>query len=373
MSGGSGGQLAALIREQKPAILDEWEEAVRHSASFSANLSRDDLRDDMPSFLDRLMAWLSTDSTDTSKAVERETTGKHATHRLQHGVELRHLVHEYRLLRQIVLRRAIDAAKSVDELRGCIPRFANAVDHAIAESVASYSAARDQGRELMLGILGHDLRNPLNTISMAAQSLLAAGTLGEAEATVASRILRAADRVKRIVADLLDVVRSRFGVAMPVRPEPLDFRQVADNVTSELRLAHPGRKIAFEANGDLRGHWDRVRVAQLVSNLVGNAIVHGDDPISVSVTGREFEVELCVSNAGPAIRKELIPTLFDPFRRAPSKCSERDCEMGMGLGLYICAEIVRAHGGAITVESDERRTTFKVVLPRRLVAPGAPS
>jgi len=355
---------ASAIRDRKEAILSEWEEAVRSVCSPSMRLSREELRDDMPPLLDRLTAWLSTDSTDTAEAIEQKTTGAHAKHRLQRGVDLRELIHEYRLLRRIVLRHTFALVRDVDELQSAVCRFDEAIDHAITETAATYAKARDEARDLVLGILAHDLRNPLSAIKMAADRLSHAGPLNDAQVGLVSRLDRAADRIKRMLCDLLDVVRSRFGGAMPVHPQSFDFADVVGDATSELRLIHPARDITVEPRGDSRGEWDRDRIAQLVSNLVGNAVVHGHDPIRVTVVGDEREVELGVRNAGPQIPKELFPALFDPFRRGPSK-SVDDEQAGLGLGLFICSEIVRAHQGSIAIDSNEHCTSFTVRLPKR--------
>lgn len=354
--------LGKLIEDEHEAILSAWEDAVRRSNSASSRSSRDDLRDDIPRFLMRLSRWLETDSDDTSVAVEQETTGKHALHRLQQGVELRHLIHEYRQLRQVVLRRALTSLPLSPSVGADLLRFDDAVDHAMTESVSTYASTRDFAREIMLAILGHDLRNPLTAILVGTASLLKAGTLREAESRAVSRIARSADRIKHMISDLLDVARSRFGGKMPVSRERLDLGDVVSYAVEELQLSHPERNISYESRGDLFGCWDRDRIAQLTSNLVGNAVQHGRDPISVVASGGPGEVELAVTNQGAPIPLEAQPTLFDPFRR-PTKTDERH---GIGLGLYIVAEIVRAHAGAITLQSNEQCTTFAVKLPRGL-------
>jgi signal transduction histidine kinase len=351
--------LRHVISESGDALLDEWEAEVRRSSSASRDLPSHELRDDIPAFFGRLAKWLLTESRNTADAVDRETTGKHAKHRLEHGVELRDLVQEFRLLRQVVLRRGLASASEQD--RFDLERFSDALDHAMIESVDAYARERDVARDLFLGIVGHDLRSPLSAIALGAESLLKAGTLNQAESRAVSRIARSADRVKRTLSDLLDVVRARFGAKMPVKVELVDVGDVADLAVAELRLVHGGRRVTFEATGNLRGQWDRDRIAQLVSNLVENALVHGEDPIQVALRGDSDAVELRVTNRGRPIPKEVIPTLFDPFRSASSSHREH---AGMGLGLYVCAEIVRAHGGTIAVESDAI-TQFVVRLPRR--------
>lgn len=355
--------LAHLLRDDREAILHEWELEVRRSSSKSTSLSSVDLRDDMPAFLDRLADWLDSGSTNTADAVGSDTTGKHALHRLQHGVELRDLIHEYRLLRQVVLKRAV-ARGETEELQRNLTRFADAVDHAMTESVATYANARDEAREMMLAVLSHDLRTPLTTISMAATAMLKAGRLNPPEVRAASRIARSADLIARMISDLLDLARSRFGGSMPIHPVTLDLAEVAYYGVEELQLAHPDRTIEFVSRGDVHGRWDRDRMTQLVSNLVGNAVRHGRDPIHVVVRELDGEIEIRVTNRGPAIPTELIPALFEPYRRG-----EHANGIGLGLGLFIVAEIVRAHGGTVSVASNEKETTFCVRLPKNATEP----
>lgn len=353
--------LGEIIAAERETILSRWEDQVRRSNSASAHFSQADLRDDVPQLLERLSSWLDTDSTDTRVAVAQETSGKHALHRLRQGVELRHLIDEYRLLRQIVLRVAFSTGPQTAALANDVLRFDDAIDHAMSESVATYASTRDDAREIMLAILAHDLRNPLSAILMSAGSLLKSGALREVESRTVSRIARSAERIKHLIADLLDVARSRFGGKMPISRASLNLGDVVSNAVEELQLTHPERSISCEIHGDLRGEWDRDRMAQLASNLVANAIQHGRDPVTCVAADRNGEVTLVVTNRGAPIPPEAQATLFEPFRR-PVKADERQ---GMGLGLYIVAEIVRAHGGTVTVESGDDRTSFIVRLPRR--------
>jgi len=142
-----------------------------------------------------------------------------------------------------------------------------------------------------------------------------------------------------------------------------DLDALSRNVVSELRVAFPGRELVVVSDGDANGHWDHDRLAQVLSNLVGNAIQHGDTgaPIIVRIDGTDAAtVGLHVHNRG-TIAPQHLPSLFDPFRRAAAKGSSP----GLGLGLYITKLIATAHGGDVSVTSDdEKGTTFSVSLPR---------
>jgi signal transduction histidine kinase len=219
-------------------------------------------------------------------------------------------------------------------------------------------------RERMMGILGHDLRNPLSTITMADSLLLKRQDLAPEARDQVLRIRHAADRMQEMIGTLLDFTRARFLGKVPVSPAPADMGEIAHGVVDELRVAWPDHDIRVEVRGDSHGRWDSGRMAQAISNLVGNAITYGEPntPVRVSVDGTGDEMILSVKNHGPPIPPELMPVLFEPFRTgAPEDRSPR----GLGLGLYIVQQIVLAHDGTIDVESTAPEgTTFTVRLPR---------
>jgi signal transduction histidine kinase len=211
--------------------------------------------------------------------------------------------------------------------------------------------------ERFLGILGHDLRNPL-TAMLGAAALLDVDPLTERQTQLVSRIQRSAERMKRMVDVLLDFTRSRCGEGIPVSRAPVDMREICLQIVDEMRLAHPGRAAVFDAFGNLGGHWDGDRVAQVISNLLANALQHGRDPIRLVVRDDGSEVIVEVSNCGAPIPEHTLPTLFEPFVRG------EESGHGLGLGLFIAREIVNAHGGRIDVRSDEAATVFAVHWPR---------
>ena len=198
----------------------------------------------------------------------------------------------------------------------------------------------DQAKEQFVNILGHDLRNPLSAITVAAQFMLNSGDLAPQHERAAARIARAAARMSRMVADLLDFARGRMGDGIPIRDAPMDMAVVCKEAIDELQSAHSARHIGFVAQGDTSGTWDAGRVAQVVSNLVANALQHGSDPISVRLTGTGDAVTLVVENSGPPIPPHILSTLFEPFPHRDTSSTDR---IGLGLGLFIAREIVRAH------------------------------
>lgn len=213
-------------------------------------------------------------------------------------------------------------------------------------------------RERFMGVLAHDLRQPLNAISMAAFAMQA-GTR-ETFSKFFGVQQRAVQRMSRMIEELLDFTRNRPESGMPLQREAVDMAEIVHNVVDEIRVAHADRRLALVVDGICTGRWDADRLAQVCSNLVGNAIEHSapGSPVEVRLVSDDENVMLRVSNVGPAIPRELQKTLFQPFRRGRREST------GVGLGLHIVDLIVRAHGGTITVESDESGSHFAVSLPR---------
>jgi PAS domain S-box-containing protein len=221
-------------------------------------------------------------------------------------------------------------------------------------------------REQFVGIVGHDLRNPLSAISTAAQLLLRYG-LSERQARTAGRIVSTADRMARMIADLLDFTRSRLGGGFPIQTRRMNLHDLCETVIEELELAYPERTVELDARGDAWGNWDPDRMAQVLSNLAANALQHSPESSTVRVELRDEgeRVVFLTSNAGPAIPADVLPRLFEPGRRGPPGRSHKESS-GLGLGLYIVRQIVLAHGGDISVRSSATEgTTFEAWLPRR--------
>ncbi len=233
---------------------------------------------------------------------------------------------------------------------------------------------RDQAarlQELFVGVLGHDLRNPLSAITTTASVLLEKNGLGHTDAEAVARIVRSGRRMAIMIDQLLDFTRTRSGGGMSVEKRPTNLAEICSHVADELRSSNPGRVIQCRARGGARGKWDPDRLSQVVSNLVGNALRYGDAerPIRLSVSGKPSIVTIEVHNQGAPIPRALRPSLFQPFRRGGRSVGEpagsASSSKGLGLGLYISHQIVLAHGGTTEVSSTRAEgTTFRVILPR---------
>ena len=185
---------------------------------------------------------------------------------------------------------------------------------------------------------------------------------------LARKIINSASLAVRLVDQLLDLTRSRLGGGIPIDPKPFDMNDVCLQVIGETELTHPDRPLSVDLRGDLRGVWDRDRMYQLIANLVGNAVQHGEPRSSVElrVDGGKTEVVIEVANRGDPIPPASLPLIFDAFRL---RANNRSRTHGLGLGLFIAQQIARSHGGSIGVTSSESDgTTFRVRLPRGVAA-----
>jgi signal transduction histidine kinase len=240
-------------------------------------------------------------------------------------------------------------------------------EHALLVRTIQYAAERKRAEDfekLLIGIVSHDLRDPLGVISMTATTLKASPIYeGDTKRSI-DRIARASTRCIGLVRDLLDLTNVRLGQTLPTHPSTADLDGVIRRTVDEFSGAHPGLDVRYTGTSQAMLSMDADRIAQMVMNLLLNARQHGqkDGPIEVSLLGEGATLVLRVHNFGPVIPAALRPRLFEAFQRAAGKPGEGGG--GVGLGLFIVNEIVRAHAAAIAVTSSESEgTTFAVRFP----------
>ncbi|WP_397458502.1 sensor histidine kinase [Pseudomonas asplenii] len=294
----------------------------------------------------------------------------HAQARWFAGFTLNQMVAEYRALRASVLRLwlADPSEDSIGRTEDML-RFNEAIDQALTESVASYEEVLEQTRRKVLGILGHDLRTPLGAILMSSDLLSSSSMLSDRELDLSTQIAISVRRANRIVNDLLDMARCNLAEGMTVQKEMVDLNDICAQIVRELQIVYPKASIIFESETPLFGKFDPSRIGQVFSNLIGNALQHGDrlQPINVALEQSTTHVRFSVHNQGEPIPPHILPFLFNPEERY-SRYSETQCQSttGLGLGLFIAAEIVSAHGGHVDVQSTQQKgTRFEVTIPRR--------
>jgi signal transduction histidine kinase len=368
---------ADFIRSNREQIIEEWEAFARTRLPAAAGLSKEVLRDHAGQLIDAVAADI--DLPQSSQEQEKRAKGRgserrldmaaetHAGTRVEAGFSVTQLISEYRALRASVIRLWEESLPEVPNIeRAELTRFNEAIDQALTVSLDRYTQKIGTYRDQFLGILGHDLRDPLGAIQMAATVLVRSDDLPAKHVKIASGILKSATRMGRLIGDLLDLTRTHLGGGIPITPTPTDLRVVCQQVIEEIRTRHPDRVLRFEPTGSLHGEWDGERLAQVVANLVANAIQHGSEKTPITVTARDEgeDVLLTVHNEGPPIPESARDSVFEPLVRTPTHGP--DGKSSLGLGLFIVKEIVSAHRGDIRVtSSEERGTTFAVRLPRR--------
>ena len=257
----------------------------------------------------------------------------HAILRARSGFDINQLAAEYRALRASVLRLWTDAyvPSDVTEFEQVI-RFNEAIDEALAESISYFHSQVEQSRNLLLGMLGHDLRSPLQSIQMTA-TYLSALNAGTEVSSAAARLISSGSRMKALLDDLVDFNRSNLGLGINIRPASMDAASVLTDEINLLRAAHPTRRLDLELIGDTHGVWDGMRLRQVLANLVVNAIKYGDGaaPIQIVLGSDDAGLHFTVRNHGRAIERSALERIFEPLQ---SGTDAKDAS-SLGLGLYI--------------------------------------
>jgi len=372
-------RLSIFINENTEQILQEWEDFAVTIYSLT-DATKAQLRDHAKAMLEVICLDLETYQS-VQQGIEKskghaptgdaETAAEsHAVDRLHSGFTVEELMAEYRALRASVLRLWLNKIRKADEYDlQDIVRFNEAIDQSLTESIKRFSSLLRDSQNVFLAILGHDVRNPLGAISMGAQVIMQDVNLPPRHVKVATQMLRSTQRVTEIVSDLLDYSTSHLGGGIPITPAPYDLSGECESVVQEMKMFHPESLFFVDIEENVTASWDRARMSQALSNLIGNAVQHGvpASPIWVTMNTIANEVVMVVQNEGAVISPTQLRTMFDPGKSFAIKSnSERSAShaTNLGLGLYITNEIVLAHKGKIWVTSTEREgTTVKVQIP----------
>ena len=371
--------LPEFIVQHVDRIVDEWEQFAKAIAPDVDSMNRATLRDYAKSILLAASQDMKTAQTASEQAAKAMGAGPEKTPSLDqaaasHG-ELRHntgfdlvqMTSEFRHLRACVIRLWVNSLDSPElaHFQDMI-RFNEAIDEALAESTAAYAEQVNRSRDIFLAILGHDLRAPLQAVSISTEMLVRKAKLDTEALTYVSLIKNAARHMAVMVNDLLEFVRSRLGSSLPIDSTLMDLASAAQAAIDEACVGQPDCQALLIVEGETQGFWDRGRLDQLLQNLIGNALQHGTNSRGVTLTlkGTADSVTLIMHNYGSPIPEDALSTIFDPLVRSSSE------ELGgpstsLGLGLFIVKEVVNAHQGSIEVTSNEADgTTFTVVLPK---------
>ncbi|CRM62065.1 Bacteriophytochrome [Pseudomonas sp. 31 R 17] len=368
-------RLPDFILENLEPILQAWEDFARTIDTPGEELDSVALRDHAEQMLRAIVSDLRTKQTRQEQIAkaqghapedEQETAAEtHAMTRLMAGFTIDQMVSEYRALRTSVVSQWMRQVKdgtpiNVDDMT----RFHEAIDQALAESIASYSRAVEASRNMFLGILGHDLRTPLGAILLGADVLRRSQDAGARATKIANQVYTSVRRASQIVGDLLDLTRCQMGPGIPVKTSEINLSPLCQRVVEEIRAFHPEAIVMFDANTSVSGQFDGGRMEQVFSNIISNAVQHGDTtrPIQVELAIQEDFAVFTVRNSGEAIPEDVLPFIFNPMGRFSQRTAiHHGPTEGLGLGLFIASEIVASHGGSIEVSSDrEKGTVFQV-------------
>jgi signal transduction histidine kinase len=373
--------LAQFITENLEEILVEWEAFAASLLAPGEVMTALALRDHAKQILQAITLDIEAGQTELEQAYKskgyvriaeatRTAAMTHGSLRYLAGFDLRQLAAEFRALRASVLRlwlkRGVDGDAAFYEMT----RFNEAIDQALAESIANYSDEVARSRDTFLAILGHDLRNPLSAIANSSLFLASPGLLPPgAPLEAVRRISRSAAKMSSMIRDLLEYTRTRLGRAIPISPERVSMQQICAMALDEIRAVHPEKIFRLETSGELEGQFDSERLQQVLSNLLNNAVRYGarSEPITLSAHGDPDKVTVQVQNQGGRIPAEQLQVIFNPLVQIPTAArhDDADSSTSLGLGLYIAHEIVAMHGGTIVARSsDEEGTVFSARLPR---------
>jgi hypothetical protein len=373
-------RLADFIEQNAESILSAAEKFTAGLMPAAAHLDSAAMRDHLPMMLEAVVIDLRTHQTpaqemNKSLGLQGVADGQpdtaaqaHAILRAKSGFNVEQLVAEYRALRASVLRLWLADDPMVDvEMFRDSTRFNEAIDQAMAESVASFSAEADRWRHVFLAVLGHDLRGPLNAVLLTAELLSRMGSEVPTTAYTQS-LIRSGRRMQQLLDSLLDYSRTSLGRGIGIHRGWVSMANECGEELDVLRASLPGRRIDFVTQGMTEGSYDASRIREIVSNLVYNAAKYSaaESVIRVDLKGGERGLSLKVENAGATIAQGDLQALFEPLRRGKAEFSDgAEDRSNLGLGLFIVQEIAKAHGGDVQAASNDGKTTFTVTLPAR--------
>ncbi|NRR30168.1 HAMP domain-containing histidine kinase [Oxalobacteraceae bacterium] len=373
-------RLSTFIDSHIDVILTEWENFAREQEPGATALTKLALGNHAEMILRAIATDLRTVETSAEQYAKSQglahnintsqtAASLYGTLRQTSGFSLLELTAEFRALRATVLRLWMpNIGEMTDVSVQDMVRFNEAVDQTLAESVVTYAAQATTSRDTFMAMLGHDLRGPLSTISMAGSLLQKAELSREQLHGLGARVLRSAATMTALVNDLLEYARSELGGGIPILKSTENIEAVCQLAVEDVCARHPECSFEFEADGNLTGRVDKQRLQQVLSNLFSNAARYRAEGSSVSVyaLGEPETISIRVRNPGPVIPESSLRIMFNPMIQLQKIDGDHSHKTGgIGLGLFIAQEIMQAHGGTISAVSNETDgTTFTVTMPR---------
>ncbi len=371
-------RLSKFIMTNLEAIVTEWE-SFASTVLPEKQFDRATLRDDAAQILSTIARDMETPQTASQQTKKSQGLGPktlqdtsaetHSLVRLGQGFNQVQVISEFRALRATVIRLWLNSSPEIDDAAMLqLIRFNEGIDQALSKSAARFMEKIEESTNFAVAVLAHDLRNPLHAILSAAQLLQIIDPIDIAAlGKIATNMINSGTQMSRLIDNLLDFTRTRLGQALPVNRLEIDVAPVCQRVVAELATAYPDRTIELSCSECLRGSFDGTRIGEMLSNLIANAIQHGDPatPITVTVSLEADHMVFRLHNEGTPIPEPALQTIFDliPLRRKEDKKPQSEFSH-LGIGLFIVKKIVEAHSGMISVSSTAAAgTTFVVSLP----------
>jgi signal transduction histidine kinase len=336
--------ISEFIDRNMEAILSEWDKFAAAQLPAASEMNAEALRDHAEQILravakDIMIPQTSEEQSQKAKGRASRMAGApetaaetHAFLRAKSGFDINQMAAEYRALRASVLHLWSAAGEwSVGDYRDMV-RFNEAIDQAVAESVAFFSTKLTQERNLLLGMMGHDMRSPLHVVQLSA-SYLAQLDLGDRVSVAANRIIKSGAQLKVLLDDLIDFSRTKMGLGIHIAPVAVNLANLLADALEQWRISHPDRRIELKVVGDVSGTWDPHRLQQVLNNLVLNALKYGRSaaPVNVVVIGKPGAVEFGVHNQGRRIERSTLDHIFDPLVRGNEARSNSETDGSLGL------------------------------------------
>lgn len=373
-------KLSQFLKDYNDEILMEWDRFAKEVAPPGSDTSVPALRDHAKELLFAIANNIERKQSKNTQAQKSKgqlpapgelgaAASVHGTLRHRGGFDLKEVAAEFRALRASVLHLWLPLVKYMTpEFSYDMTRFNEAIDEVLSESIITFSEQTALTRDTFLAVLGHDLRNPLNVISISGAFIKKVKEDSDPIHKAGSRIVISSARMGLMINDLLEYARAQLGGRLLLKRHVVDMQRICQAVVDEARAAHPAQEFVLKPSGELIGSFDEARLQQVFANLLGNAARYSapGQPIAVVVEGRVDAIAVKVHNVGPVIPSKSLETIFEPLVQLaqPTKLSEPSSH-SVGLGLYIAREITEAHEGTIEATSSKHAgTTFTVLLPR---------
>mgnify|MGYP003651952256 CR=1 FL=1 len=370
--------LVTFLSKNKNQIVEEWIEFAMDNIDLTSKMNRKEVKDHVREILQRIIEDMGSLQTTEEQKIKSHGNKKlesfdmraasdHGEQRLGFGFDFMQLSSEFRALRASVLRLWAEKIREENwemDFHDMI-RFNEIIDEIWVISLKGFQDKLDESKNLFLGILGHDLRNPIAAIKGANSILKVSESLSEKEKKILTYSDISIQRMVELINNLLELTELRLGSGMTVDKSKLDLSSLFKEIVHEQQLAFPMVNLISDIDGRVHGNWDKLRLSQMMTNLITNSVKHGKEngTVTVKLSSNRDNAYFSVHNEGPPIPEDILDKIFDG--RFTTRRGGTLKEKSYGLGLLIVKEIIEGHQGEVNVSSSlESGTTFTAILPK---------